>query len=143
MTFEQSMIYCFQFGQYAHPIFSKTGDFPPIMKEKIAAKSAAQGFKRSRLPEFTPEEIELVKGSSDFFGLNAYTAFVVYRNESVTGYHNVPSYWDDANVIRYQPEEWTGCAAAWLKVRFMLFRFFYFSSSKCLGITLNSIFFTP
>ncbi|GBP05953.1 Myrosinase 1 [Eumeta japonica] len=48
----------FEWGQYAHPIYSVSGDFPPVMKEKIAAKSEEQGYPRSRLPEFTPEEIE-------------------------------------------------------------------------------------
>ncbi|VVD00787.1 unnamed protein product, partial [Leptidea sinapis] len=102
-------------GQYAHPIFSEAGDFPPIMKEKIAAKSASQGFFRSRLPEFTAEEIELVKGSADFFGVNHYTTQLVYRNESVYGYHSSPSYYDDMEAVLYQSSEWTATGATWLK----------------------------
>lgn len=27
----------------------------------------------NRLPEFTPEELAVVKGSSDFYGMNTYT----------------------------------------------------------------------
>ncbi|GBP05948.1 Myrosinase 1 [Eumeta japonica] len=38
----------FEWNEYVHPIYSETGDFPPIMKEKIAAKSVQQGFPRSR-----------------------------------------------------------------------------------------------
>ncbi|KAL0895035.1 hypothetical protein ABMA27_013502 [Loxostege sticticalis] len=105
----------FEWGQYAHPIFSKTGDFPPVMKERIAAKSAAQGFKRSRLPEFTPEEVEIVRGSADFFGLNHYTTNMVYKNESLNGYYDVPSYYDDMEAKLYQPNHWSAGASFWLK----------------------------
>lgn len=45
----------FQWALYSEPIFSKTGDYPPIVKERIAAKSAAQGFPRTRLQEFSQE----------------------------------------------------------------------------------------
>ncbi|XP_028157524.1 myrosinase 1-like isoform X2 [Ostrinia furnacalis] len=103
----------FEWGEYAHPIFSKTGDFPPVMKEKVAAKSAAQGFPRSRLPEFTAEEIEMVRGSSDFFGLNHYTTYLVYSNESLE--YDAPSYYDDIEAKLYHPNHWSGGASVWLK----------------------------
>lgn len=86
------------------------------MVEKIAEKSKTQGFLRSRLPEFAPEEVEYVKGTSDFFGLNHYTTYLVYRNESVIGYHNSPSYYDDREVIVYQSPEWEHGASGFLKV---------------------------
>ncbi|CAK1602809.1 unnamed protein product [Parnassius mnemosyne] len=96
----------FQWGQYTHPVFSVTGDFPPSMKKKIAAKSAAQGYPRSRLPEFTPEEITYIRGSSDYFGLNHYSTYLVYRNESVYGYYDSPSYGDDLEALVYQKNDW-------------------------------------
>lgn len=81
------------------------------MKEKVAAKSAAQGFARSRLPEFTPEEVEYVKGSSDYFGLNHYSTNLAYKNESVYGYYDSPSYYDDIEVRLYQKDEWISSIA--------------------------------
>ncbi|KAJ3732805.1 glycoside hydrolase family 1 protein [Lentinula guzmanii] len=48
-------------GWFADPIY--LGHYPPYMREMLG----------SRLPEFTEEEIKLVKGSSDFYGMNTYT----------------------------------------------------------------------
>jgi lactase-phlorizin hydrolase len=45
-----------------HPIYSATGDYPPVMKEWMAKKSKEEGYSRSRLPSFTKEEIAMVKG---------------------------------------------------------------------------------
>jgi len=45
-----------------HPIYSATGDYPPVMKEWMAKISQEEGYSRSRLPSFTNEEIEMVKG---------------------------------------------------------------------------------
>lgn len=46
---------------FADPIY--LGDYPDSMKKRLG----------ERLPTFTPEEQTLIKGSSDFFGLNHYT----------------------------------------------------------------------
>ncbi|KAI5118432.1 hypothetical protein M0805_009710 [Coniferiporia weirii] len=52
-------------GWFAGPIF--LGDYPQALKEMIG----------SRLPVFTPDELKLVKGSSDFYGLNVYATNLV------------------------------------------------------------------
>ncbi|CAK1545959.1 unnamed protein product [Leptosia nina] len=96
----------FMWAQYVHPIFSETGDYPPAMKERIAAKSAEQGYSRSRLIEFTSEEIEFVRGTSDAFGLNHYTTRMAYRNESVYTMFDSPSIHDDVGVAQYTLPEW-------------------------------------
>lgn len=109
-------LFIFQWGIFIHPIFSENGDFPLNLKEKIAAKSADQGFPRSRLPEFTSDEISNIKGTSDFIGVNHYTTQVIYRNSSVYGVNIVPSLKDDQEIGFYQPDEWPKTAASWLKV---------------------------
>ncbi|CAH1269389.1 LCTL [Branchiostoma lanceolatum] len=63
----------FHMGWFAHPIFLN-GDYPDVMKEYIAKRSAEEGLAKSRLPEFTCEEKAMLKGTADFLGLNYYTA---------------------------------------------------------------------
>lgn len=101
---------------YANPIFSNSGDFPQNVKKRIAAKSLAQGFSRSRLPELSSKEIELIKGSADFFGVNHYTTNIAYRNESVYGFYPSPSFFDDVEVMIYSDSKLDGSASEWLKV---------------------------
>ncbi|XP_052745821.1 lactase/phlorizin hydrolase-like [Bicyclus anynana] len=95
----------FYWAQYSWPVFSETGDFPPALKKRVAARSAEQGYPRSRLPEFTPEEIEFVKGTSDYFGLNHYSTNYIHRNESVPVYAS-PSFADDLGVGSFTLPEW-------------------------------------
>lgn len=52
----------FKIGLFAHPIYSKTGDYPPLVRQIVDQNSAKEGRARSRLPKFTPEEIEELKG---------------------------------------------------------------------------------
>ncbi|XP_063629966.1 lactase/phlorizin hydrolase-like [Cydia splendana] len=98
---------------YAEPIFSEQGGFPKELTERVAAKSKEQGYPRSRLPELTEEEIALVKGASDFYGVNHYTSILVsasdYKEE-----HPVPGQMDDADAGMFVPDEWPKSASVWL-----------------------------
>ncbi len=51
----------FKLGWFANPIYG-SGDYPQLMKDIIATKSALQGYNESRLPAFTQEEVDRVKG---------------------------------------------------------------------------------
>lgn len=88
--------------------------------ENIGAKSAAQGYARSRLPEFTEEEKAYVRGTSDYFGLNHYSSKLAYRNESAYGYHEAPSFFDDADTVSYNLQEWKIGESDFVKVSFFL-----------------------
>lgn len=61
----------FYLGWFADPIF--LGDYPESMRAGVG----------SRLPAFTPEEIEMVKGSADFFGLNHYTTLYAAQSSGI------------------------------------------------------------
>jgi beta-glucosidase len=56
----------FEIGWFADPVHGN-GDYPASMRAQLG----------SRLPTFTEEEKALVKGSSDFYGMNSYTTFFV------------------------------------------------------------------
>ncbi|XP_041977129.1 myrosinase 1-like [Aricia agestis] len=69
-------------GMYSHPIYSKEGGWPPAIEQLIAKRSLEQGYPRSRLPAFTEHEIQLTRGTYDFYGLNYYTARLTRRARS-------------------------------------------------------------
>nr|XP_049701706.1 myrosinase 1 [Helicoverpa armigera] len=68
-------------GRYAHPIYSKSGGWPPELEKILAENSKKEGYPYPRLPPFTPEEIEFVKGTYDFYALNHYTTRLVRKVE--------------------------------------------------------------
>ena len=70
----------FDMGWFAHPIMVD-GTYPPIMRKLVDEKSSAQGFNQSRLPHFTAQESEEIKGSTDFIGINHYSSSYVYPME--------------------------------------------------------------
>jgi beta-glucosidase len=57
----------FFLGWFADPVYK--GDYPQVMKERAGNK----------LPVFTEEEKAMLKGSSDFFGLNTYSTMYVEK----------------------------------------------------------------
>ncbi|KQK22930.1 beta-glucosidase 6 [Brachypodium distachyon] len=60
----------FQLGWFADPFFF--GDYPETMRKRVG----------ERLPRFTPEEAELVKGALDFVGINHYTTYYTRQNDT-------------------------------------------------------------
>jgi len=52
----------FQLGLFANPIYSSEGDYPQIIREELEKLSIAQGYTKSRLRKFTPEEVASIKG---------------------------------------------------------------------------------
>ncbi|XP_069695508.1 myrosinase 1-like isoform X2 [Periplaneta americana] len=102
----------FFLGIYAHPIFSEEGDFPRIVKERIAEKSTEDGFTKCRLPIFSEKEIQSLKGTYDFFGLNFYSSVLVNCGEPGKNL----SLERDAGIITSFDPTWPSCAADWLKI---------------------------
>lgn len=100
-----------------HPIFSSEGNYPPVMINRIDKLSKKQGLTRSRLPKFTAEEIKLIKGSSDFFGLNFYTSFRVTHNDfRNSAKHPVPSWEHDSGLVTDQDPSWKIANSWWFAV---------------------------
>ncbi|XP_049880431.1 myrosinase 1-like [Pectinophora gossypiella] len=96
----------YHIDHYMHPIFSEEGNFPQIVIDRVAEASANQGLNASRLRPFAQEQIDYMKGTADFLGLNHYSSKYVYRNSSVEGRYDVPSVEDDIHVVTYQPPSW-------------------------------------
>jgi hypothetical protein len=46
-----------QLGLYANPIYSEAGDYPAYVRKAVDLMSKTQGYSRSRLPYFSPEEV--------------------------------------------------------------------------------------
>ena len=87
----------FQIDWFAEPFIN--GDYPQLMKDRIG----------SRLPQFTPEEKEMVKGSIDFFAFNHYIGYLVAdggADENIT-------YFDDVNTTEDYKKEWKRTDLNW------------------------------
>ncbi|XP_029161411.1 myrosinase 1-like [Nylanderia fulva] len=104
----------FQFhcGWAVHPIFSKTGDYPEVMKTHIAENSRLDGYPRSLLPKFSPTWVNYIKGTSDFFALNHYTSVRVETVPREEGQR----WYQFSGVKESLDPSWPGSASSWLKV---------------------------
>ncbi|CAH0401607.1 unnamed protein product [Chilo suppressalis] len=89
----------FEVGLYSHPIFTDKGGFPERVVKLVEEKSKQQGYPQSRLPEFSKDEIEFVKGTSDFYGFNHYSTKFYTRKTYKEGMYPVPSYDDDLGAV--------------------------------------------
>lgn len=48
-------------GWFSHPIFSKKGDYPKVMKKLVKEISISEGWPRSRLPKFDKKWIKYIR----------------------------------------------------------------------------------
>uniref|UniRef100_A0A7E4W8J6 Beta-glucosidase n=1 Tax=Panagrellus redivivus TaxID=6233 RepID=A0A7E4W8J6_PANRE len=92
----------FKWNMFLHPIFSETGDWPDSLKQRLAKLSKLEGRGKSRLPEFTLDEIEGLKGSAQFIGVNFYSAKVV---SSIIG--------QETNRWQYKQREYDSGTVIW------------------------------
>jgi len=107
----------FDLGWFAHPIYSQAGDWPDVMKDRVRSRSVQQNV-TNRLPEFSADEIQMIKGSADFFGLNFYNGGNTVDNPEKDDAWNPdwePNFWDDKATRggRHEPS-WTGSGSSWL-----------------------------
>lgn len=87
----------FHLGYYAHPIFHSDGNYPQVVIDRIANRSYAEGFRRSRLPAFTVEEVNMLRGSADYLGLNHYSSSDAHYTDEVD--IGEPSYYNDLGTL--------------------------------------------
>lgn len=68
-------------GWFAHPIFVD-GDYPAALKAQIEKKrTECPDSEPARLPVFTSEESQRIRGTADFFGLTHYTSRLVKSSD--------------------------------------------------------------
>lgn len=84
------------------------------MKDIINENSRLENRSWSRLPEFTPEEIISVRGTSDFLGLNYYTANYATTATDLNVWPN-PSYYRDQSTTTSVNETWPVAQSYWLR----------------------------
>lgn len=109
-------LYCYdvtlQLGWFAHPIFSRAGNYPALMITQVASNSIREGRSWSRLPEFSEKWIQTIRGSADFFGLNYYTSRMVESIRAPEG--RLPSYYSDVMAKYSVKPEWQRAESDWL-----------------------------
>lgn len=105
-------LFCYQLGWFAHPIFHRDGNYPPIMIDTINNRSKAESRLWSRLPTLSRPRQRGDPIASDFFGLNYYTSRIVSlanRDDSVP-----PSMQKDAQFNVTVDPLWHRAKSTWL-----------------------------
>jgi beta-glucosidase/6-phospho-beta-glucosidase/beta-galactosidase len=96
----------FVFGWFAHPIFQ--GNYPQVMIDQVARLSKAEGLRQSRLPAFTPAEINEIKGTHDYVGINPLFSFLTTDNSN----QNLPANpQNDIRIIQATSPKWDHTSA--------------------------------
>ncbi|XP_072379886.1 myrosinase 1-like isoform X2 [Diabrotica undecimpunctata] len=92
----------FECGLYLNPVFN--GDWPKVVKDRIAFRSAKANLTKSRLPAFTKKEIKEIKGTHDFLGLNHYYTMLAREEASEAPFDETSSQNDVGTVDSFDPK---------------------------------------
>eukprot|EP00930_Biecheleria_cincta_P017945 TRINITY_DN14127_c0_g1_i2.p1 TRINITY_DN14127_c0_g1~~TRINITY_DN14127_c0_g1_i2.p1 ORF type:complete len:677 (-),score=108.19 TRINITY_DN14127_c0_g1_i2:126-2156(-) len=90
-----------QLGWFADPIYK--GRYPETMRKRC----------QDRLPTFTPMEIEILKGSADFFGLNHYSSDFVSNQQDSSSETDHSNYFADQQVENKSDPRWPRTDMGW------------------------------
>lgn len=99
----------FFLGWFADPVY--TGDYPDVMRERLG----------KRLPQFTDNEKNLLKGSADFFGLNHYSTMYAAHASAAKTTNAVldnAGLSEDQEVVLSSDPEWKKTQMEWNIVPF-------------------------
>ena len=88
----------FKLGWFTEPLFF--GKYPSVMEKRLG----------SRLPEFSEQDRELVRGSADFVGLNYYSALQVSTPKEKASYQG---YWADIDTDFHFHPDWEKNDMGW------------------------------
>ncbi|CAH0561316.1 unnamed protein product [Brassicogethes aeneus] len=102
----------FTFGLYANAIF--LGNWPQVVIDRVDYRSENEGYAKSRLPKFTKQEIDYIRGTHDFMGFNTYTTSLVCKIEEPT--FNETDYEFDMGSNAFQDPTWEATNSTWLKI---------------------------
>lgn len=111
-----------QVDHFVHPIFAKEGNYPQRLIDIVAENSAKEGRNSSRLRPFTQKQVEYIKGTGDFIGLNHYATLYVSRNSSLKGRFAVPSLKNDMHFETSYDPSWP--SHGWGHVSTLYFKLF-------------------
>lgn len=103
----------FSVGLFAHALHTAAGDYPAIVRQVVDENSLAEGRPWSRLPKFSPEEVEYCRGASDFIGLNYYTSRMVLPATHDDEFET-PSFEKDIHNWSWTKPEWPKALSDWL-----------------------------
>ncbi|XP_051484290.1 lactase-like protein isoform X3 [Apus apus] len=100
----------FHLGWFANPIYR--GDYPEILKNYVGRKSSQHGLGTSRLPTFSAQEKNYIKGTSDFLGIGHFTTrYVIQKSSPLL---QVPSYDTDSDLAQLVDPKWPAPGPKWL-----------------------------
>ncbi|VDO44878.1 unnamed protein product [Haemonchus placei] len=101
-----------KFNWTVNPIFGNNGDYPDSMKSYIKTLEEKEGLEL--LPRFTKEQMNEIKGSADFLGLNYYLTEEIckgegrFQMEKDAGFDYLEGSWEkiagEQMWLRYAPE---------------------------------------